>query len=74
VKFDSKRIFGAYLETLVLEHTLDGSILTRRRQLGLEDHAEGAVSHDLALRVLHLFCFSGKAILDLLTNDFCHVC
>lgn len=46
------------LESLVLQDSLDGSIFAIGSQLCLEHHAEGAVAHDFALRVLH---FSGLA-------------
>lgn len=60
-----------YLEALVLQHALDGGILPRRRELGLEDDAEGAIADNLALGVLHLLGLAGQAVLDLLTDDFC---
>lgn len=56
------------LEALVLEHTLDGSIFTTGRELGLEDDTEGTVADNFALGVLHLFCLSSQAILDLFAN------
>lgn len=59
----------AYLEPLVLQHTLDSSIFTRRRELSLENHSEGTISHDLALGVLHIASLPSHSILDLLTND-----
>lgn len=59
------------LETLVLQNALDGGIFTAGRQLGLEDDTERAIADDLALRVLHLFCLSGQAILDLFANYLC---
>lgn len=59
------------LEALVLEHTLDGSIFTTGRELGLEDDTKGTVADDFALGVLHLFCLSGQAILDLFANYLC---
>jgi hypothetical protein len=62
---------GTYLKALVLQHALDGSILSGGRQFGLEDDAERAVADDLALGVLHLLSLSGQAVLDLLTDDFC---
>ena len=62
---------GTHLKALVLKHALDGSILSGRRQLGLEDDTERAVADDLALSVLHLLGLSGQAVLDLLTDDFC---
>lgn len=58
-----------YLESLVLEHALNGSVLTRGRELGLEDNAEGAVSHNLALSILHVSSFSSNTILNLFAND-----
>ena len=67
----SLEAIGTYLEALVLEHALDSSIFSGRRQLGLEDDTEGAVANDLALGVLHLLGLSGQAVLDLLTDDFC---
>jgi len=60
------------LEALVLQHALDGGILTRRRQFGLENDTEGAIADDLALGVLHLLGLPSKAVLDLLTDDFSH--
>jgi hypothetical protein len=62
---------GTYLKPLVLQHALDSSVLSRGRQLGLEDDTERAVADDLALGVLHFFGLSGEAVLDLLTDDFC---
>lgn len=62
---------AAYLESLVLQHALDGRILAGRGQLGLKDDAEGAVSHYLALGVLHLFGLAGQAILHLLADHLC---
>ena len=66
----SSRAIGTYLEALVLQHALDGGILTRRRQFGLENDTEGAIADDLALGVLHLLGLPSKAVLDLLTDDF----
>ena len=62
---------GTYLEALVLQHALDGGVLSGGRQLGLEDDTERTVADDLALGVLHLLGLSGQAVLDLLTDDFC---
>jgi len=64
-------IGGTHLKALVLEHALDSSILSGRRQLGLEDDTERAVADNLALSVLHLLRLSGKAVLDLLADNFC---
>ena len=59
------------LETLVLKHTLDGGIFAAGRQLGLENDTEGTVADNLALGVLHLFCLSSQAILDLFADYLC---
>jgi hypothetical protein len=59
------------LEPLVLKHSLDGSILTRWRELSLENHPKRPIANDLALRVLHFPCLPCQPILDLLTNYFC---
>jgi hypothetical protein len=64
-------IGGTHLKALILQHALDGGVLSGRRQLGLEDNTERAVSDDLALSVLHLFGLSGQAVLDLLTDYLC---
>lgn len=63
-----------YLEPLVLEHSLDGGILTRRRELGLEDDAKRAVAHYLTLGVLHLLRLAGETILHLLANHLWDAC
>lgn len=60
---------GAYLEALVLQHPLDGSIFTGGRQLGLEDDTEGTISDNLALCVLHISSLARDAILDLFANN-----
>lgn len=62
-----------YLEALVLQDTLDGRIFTAGRELGLKDHAKGAVADNLALRVLHLFGLASQAILHLFANDLLRV-
>lgn len=59
----------AYLEALVLQDTLDRSIFSTRRQLGLKDNTKGTISDDFALRVLHFLCFACQSILDLFAND-----
>jgi hypothetical protein len=61
----------AYLESLVLQHPLDGRIFTIGRDLGLKDDAKGAIAYNLALGILHLARLAGDAILDLLADDFC---
>lgn len=49
----AKAIWGVlYLESLILEYSLDRRVFARRRQLGLEDNTEGPVSDDLALGIL----------------------
>ena len=60
-----------YLEPLILEHSLDCRIFSRRRQLCLEYNAKGTISDDFALRVLHLFRLTRQSILHFLANDFC---
>ena len=62
-------IFHAYLETLILKNTLDSCVLSVWSQLGLEDHSKGAISHDLALSVLHFFGLASHAILYFLTDN-----
>jgi hypothetical protein len=61
---------GVYLESLVLEDTLDGSIFARRGQLGLEDNTERTVAYDLALRVLQVSGFACDAVLYFLADNF----
>lgn len=43
---------AAYLESLVLKNTLDGSILVGRRELCLEDNTERSISHNFTLCIL----------------------
>ena len=71
--FTGKSHAQTHLEALVLQHPLDGRIFTARRQLRLEDYTEGAVAHDLALRVCEIFVVAGQAILDLFADNFCYV-
>ena len=59
----------AYLEAFVLKNTLDGCILSVRSQLGLKDHSERAISHDLALGILHFSGLASHAVLYFLTDD-----
>jgi hypothetical protein len=59
-----------HLEALVLQHTLDGSILSAGRQLGLENDAEGAIADDFALRVGEVLVVARHAVLHLLADDF----
>ena len=58
-----------YLESLVLQDSLDGRILAIGRDLRLEYHSEGAIAYDLALGVLHLPRLASEAILNLLPDD-----
>jgi hypothetical protein len=60
---------STHLESLVLQDALDGRVLARGRELGLEDDAEGAIAHDLALGILHVPSLSRHAILDLFADD-----
>ncbi len=60
-----------YLEALVLENALDGSIFSVWGELCLKNNTKGAIAHDLALRILHLLRFAGQAILYFLANDLC---
>jgi hypothetical protein len=68
---DQKGHCGTNLEPLILQHSLDGSILTTGRHLCLEHNAEGAISNDFALGILHFLGLAGQAILNLFTYDFC---
>lgn len=61
----------AHLEALILKNAFDSCIFSVGSQLGLENHSEGAIAYDLALRVLHLPCLARQAILHFLTNDLC---
>lgn len=60
-----------YLEPLILEDSLDGSIFPARSHLGLKHNTEGAIAHNLALSVGDLLGFAGQSILDLLADDLC---
>lgn len=59
-----------YLETLVLEHSLDRRVFTAWRQLGVEDDSERPIANNLALRVGKLSGLTSQAILDLLADYF----
>lgn len=41
-----------YLESLVLENSLDGSVFIGWRELCLEDNTERSISHDFTLCIL----------------------
>ena len=60
-----------YLEAFVLQNSLDGCIFSIRGKLRLKDDTEGAISHDLALCILHLSCFTCKTILNSFAHNFC---
>lgn len=64
---------STHLESLVLKHTLDGSVLSAGRQLCLEDDAEGAIADDFALRVREVLVVASHAVLDFLADDLCSV-
>lgn len=55
----------AHLESLVLQDSLDGSIFTAWRQLGLEDDAKGAIANNLALSVGQISVLASHAVLYL---------
>lgn len=62
---------ASHLETLVLEDSLDGSVLAAGGHLGLKHHTERSIAHDLALGVRDLLGFARQAILDLFADDLC---
>ena len=63
---------GCYLEAFVLQDPLDSCILVAWSKLGLEHNAKGAISHNLALCVLHLTRLTSETILDFFTYNFCY--
>lgn len=69
---ESNLITLVYLESLILKHTLDGSVFAGRRKLGLKDDAEGTVADNFALGILHFLGFTSETILDFFANNFCH--
>jgi len=58
-----------YLESLVLEDSLDRRVLTTGGHFGLEDHAERAIAYNLALRVGNFLGLAGQAIVDLFVDN-----
>lgn len=58
-----------HLESLVLKNTLDGGILSSRRKLGLEHHAERSIANNLALRVLQISGLACDAVLNFLADN-----
>lgn len=61
-----------YLEPLILKNTLDGSVLSRWRQLGLENHTEGTISDNFALGILQVSGLASHSILNLFTDHLCN--
>ena len=62
----------AVLKALVLEDALDGGILARADQLGLEDDAEGAIAHDLALCIREVPLLAGRTVVHSFLDDLAH--
>ena len=60
----------AYLETLVLQDSLNSCVLSIWRELGLEYYTERPVSNNLALGILHFFGLASQTILYFLADDF----
>ena len=58
-----------YLESLVLQDSLDCGIFTTWRQLGLEDNTEGAISNNLALSVGNIPGLASRTVLNFFSND-----
>lgn len=61
-----------YLEPLILKNTFDGSILSRWRQLGLENHTKGTISDNFALGILQVSGLASHSILNLFTDNLCN--
>ena len=68
----SPRDCETYLEPLVLQNALDGCVLVRGRQFGLEDDAERPIADDLALGILEIPRFARDAVLHFLADEFCN--
>lgn len=58
-----------YLESLVLQDSLDCGIFTTWRQLGLEDDTERAISNNLALSVGNIPGLTSRTVLNFFSND-----
>jgi hypothetical protein len=63
----------SYLESFVLQNTLDGGVLSIGRNLCLKYDSKGAIANYFALSVLHVTNFTSDAILDSFTNNLCRV-
>jgi hypothetical protein len=61
-----------YLEPLILKNTLDGSVLSRWRKLGLENDTEGTISDNFALGILQISGLARHSILNLFTDHLCN--
>lgn len=60
-----------YLEPLVLQDSLDGSVLAAGGHLSLKHDTERSIADDLALGVGDLLVLACQAILDLFADDLC---
>jgi hypothetical protein len=60
-----------YLEPLVLQDSLDGSVLAAGGHLGLKHDTERSIADDLALGIRDLLVLACQAILDLFADDLC---
>ena len=61
----------SYLESLVLQDSLDGGVLPTGGHLGLEDHTERAIAYNLALGVGNFLGLAGQAVVDLFVDNLC---
>ena len=68
---EKERKGATNLESLVLQDSLDGSILTIGSQLCLEYYSERTITHNLALRVLHFSELARNSILYFFPNNLC---
>jgi hypothetical protein len=71
VSYNSHDLKLTILEPLVLENSLDGSVFSRRGQLGLENNSERPITNNLALCVLQVLGFAGNPILHFLADHLC---
>jgi hypothetical protein len=60
-----------YLEPLVLQDSLDGSVLAAGGHLGLKHDTERSIADDLALGIRDLLVLPCQAILNLFADDLC---
>ena len=61
----------SYLEALVLQDSLDGSVLAAGGHLGLKHDTKRSIADDLALSIRDLLVLACQAILDLFADDLC---